>query len=118
MAKKVLLRVAFALGIALLSWVIHPQNILPTLISLALLVKVCVDLIRHRASRLGLILGLALVFAMIGVIHDATVPTYASARCRDGWYSYSGHRSGTCSWHDGVAQWHPRVQAWWERFRE
>lgn len=114
MAKRVLRRVAFVLGIALLSWMIHPQNILPTLISLALLVKVCVDLIRRRASRLGLILGLALVFATIGVVHDATVPTYASARCGDGWYSYSEHRGGTCSWHHGVAVWNPRVPPWWE----
>ena len=28
-----------------------------------------------------------------------------SALCRDGAYSYSRHRSGTCSWHGGVAQW-------------
>ena len=28
-----------------------------------------------------------------------------SAVCRDGTYSYSAHRSGTCSYHGGVAQW-------------
>lgn len=32
-------------------------------------------------------------------------PPGASARCRDGTYSYSTHRSGTCSWHGGVALW-------------
>jgi cytoskeletal protein RodZ len=29
----------------------------------------------------------------------------ASARCNDGSYSHSQHRSGTCSGHDGVSQW-------------
>jgi hypothetical protein len=31
----------------------------------------------------------------------------ATAQCRDGAYSYSQHRSGTCSGHGGVAQWMP-----------
>lgn len=29
----------------------------------------------------------------------------ASAQCRDGSFSHSHHRSGTCSGHGGVAQW-------------
>jgi hypothetical protein len=33
------------------------------------------------------------------------VPAGASAVCRDGTYSFSMHRSGTCSHHGGVAQW-------------
>ena len=32
-------------------------------------------------------------------------PAGATARCRDGTYSYSQHRSGTCSHHGGVAEW-------------
>jgi hypothetical protein len=32
-------------------------------------------------------------------------PPGATARCRDGTYSFSQHRSGTCSYHGGVAQW-------------
>jgi hypothetical protein len=32
-------------------------------------------------------------------------PAGASAKCRDGSYSYSQHRSGTCSGHGGVAEW-------------
>lgn len=32
-------------------------------------------------------------------------PSGATARCNDGTYSYSQHRSGTCSHHGGVAQW-------------
>ena len=33
------------------------------------------------------------------------VPAGASARCRDGTYSFSRNRSGTCSHHGGVASW-------------
>ena len=32
-------------------------------------------------------------------------PNGATARCRDGTYSFSRHRSGTCSRHGGVVQW-------------
>jgi hypothetical protein len=34
-----------------------------------------------------------------------TDPTGASAKCKDGTYSKSAHRSGTCSSHGGVAEW-------------
>lgn len=33
------------------------------------------------------------------------VPEGATARCRDGSYSFSTHHRGTCSRHGGVAQW-------------
>lgn len=33
-------------------------------------------------------------------------PAGASAICRDGSYSFSQHRSGTCSHHGGVAEWY------------
>jgi peptidoglycan hydrolase-like protein with peptidoglycan-binding domain len=33
------------------------------------------------------------------------VPAGATAQCRDDTYSFSLHRSGTCSHHGGVAQW-------------
>ncbi|KMY85090.1 hypothetical protein BUMB_03261 [Candidatus Paraburkholderia calva] len=36
---------------------------------------------------------------------SSAVPHGATARCRDGSYSFSQHRSGTCSRHGGVAQW-------------
>jgi hypothetical protein len=32
-------------------------------------------------------------------------PSSATAQCQDGSYSYSAHRSGTCSHHGGVARW-------------
>ncbi len=34
-----------------------------------------------------------------------TAPVGATAKCRDGTYSFSQHRSGTCSHHGGVAEW-------------
>ena len=36
---------------------------------------------------------------------SGAVPDGASAQCRDGTYSFSQHRRGTCSHHGGVAQW-------------
>ncbi|MCV7176163.1 DUF3761 domain-containing protein [Mycolicibacterium sphagni] len=32
-------------------------------------------------------------------------PSGATAVCRDGEYSFSTHRTGTCSGHGGVSQW-------------
>jgi hypothetical protein len=39
----------------------------------------------------------------------SSTPAGATAKCRDGTYSYSQHASGTCSYHGGVAVWihHP-----------
>jgi hypothetical protein len=37
--------------------------------------------------------------------HDGTRPLQAAAQCRDGYYSFSKHRSGTCSSHRGVQRW-------------
>lgn len=38
-------------------------------------------------------------------IWDNRPPAGASARCRDGTYSFSRSRRGTCSHHGGVAEW-------------
>jgi hypothetical protein len=35
----------------------------------------------------------------------STDPTGATAKCKDGTYSKSTHKAGTCSNHGGVAQW-------------
>src|SRR5437867_2213486 len=45
------------------------------------------------------------VLAVIAAGSAAAVPPGATALCRDGTYSYSKHRSGTCSHHGGVAKW-------------
>jgi hypothetical protein len=37
--------------------------------------------------------------------YSNSVPAGASARCRDGTYSFSQSRRGTCSHHGGVASW-------------
>src|SRR3954452_4074988 len=39
------------------------------------------------------------------VHRPSTSPRGATARCRDGAYSYSRHASGTCSGHGGVRLW-------------
>jgi hypothetical protein len=36
---------------------------------------------------------------------DDQAPATASAKCRDGSYSFSQHRRGTCSHHGGVQSW-------------
>ena len=36
---------------------------------------------------------------------DNGIPAGASAKCRDGTYSFSQNRRGTCSHHGGVASW-------------
>jgi hypothetical protein len=36
---------------------------------------------------------------------NGQVPAGASAKCRDGTYSFSQHRRGTCSHHGGVINW-------------
>jgi Protein of unknown function (DUF3761) len=37
--------------------------------------------------------------------YSNTVPSGATAQCRDGGYSFSQHRQGTCSHHGEVARW-------------
>jgi hypothetical protein len=55
-------------------------------------------------------IGLLIIVAMLILI--ARFPTIfagligkANARCRDGSFSFSAHRCGTCSHHRGVAEW-------------
>lgn len=38
-------------------------------------------------------------------VFSETRPAGSTARCRDGSYSFSQHRRGTCSYHGGVAEW-------------
>jgi hypothetical protein len=49
---------------------------------------------------------LLVAFAALAVpAAKAAAPPGATALCRDGTYSFSQHRSGTCSHHGGVARW-------------
>jgi hypothetical protein len=56
-------------------------------------------------------LASAVLLAAIGVAlvpvtaSGGSAPPGATARCRDGTYSFSQHHSGTCSHHGGVAAW-------------
>jgi hypothetical protein len=43
--------------------------------------------------------------AVSSPVYAPTAPDGASAQCRDGTYSFSHHRRGTCSRHGGVAEW-------------
>src|SRR5438552_2746816 len=49
--------------------------------------------------------AVALPAAIAAAAALASPPPGATAQCRDGSYSYSHHRSGTCSYHGGVAVW-------------
>lgn len=40
-----------------------------------------------------------------GALSGSNIPAGATARCRDGTYSFSQSRRGTCSGHGGVASW-------------
>ena len=56
-------------------------------------------------------LASAVLFAAVGIAlvpvtaSGGSAPPGATARCRDGTYSFSQHHSGTCSHHGGVAAW-------------
>jgi len=54
-----------------------------------------------RAALLLVLLAVLLPMAASA----SSPPPGATARCRDGSYSFSKHRSGTCSHHGGVAVW-------------
>jgi hypothetical protein len=63
--------------------------------------------------------GLAFIASLVLAvtqIPDPSWPEGKTALCRDGWYSASQHRSGTCSSHDGVAQWRfPADHPFWRQ---
>jgi len=53
--------------------------------------------------------GTAISGVTASLTESAAAPPGATARCRDGTYSFSHHRSGTCSHHGGVAIWLDRT---------
>jgi hypothetical protein len=61
--------------------------------------------VRKLAIRASLGLALAMAALLAPQAAPAGSPAGATARCRDGTYSFSRTRSGTCSHHGGVARW-------------
>jgi hypothetical protein len=64
--------------------------------------------VRAKLALATAVLAVAVPAAPVAVSATAALskaPPGATARCRDGTYSYAQHRSGTCSHHGGVAQW-------------
>jgi uncharacterized protein DUF3761 len=55
--------------------------------------------------RLILVLGVAAALAIPAAAASDSSPPGATARCRDGTFSFSQHHQGTCSHHGGVAEW-------------
>jgi hypothetical protein len=55
--------------------------------------------------------GVVILLLVLAPPASALPPAGATARCRDGTYSYSQHHSGTCSYHGGVASWLDRSGA-------
>lgn len=55
--------------------------------------------------RHALLVLLAAAAVCCSVAAAGSAPAGATARCRDGTYSYSRHHRGTCSHHGGVAVW-------------
>jgi hypothetical protein len=54
------------------------------------------------------------LFLVGGISRDLLDDVRPTAMCSDNSYSYSAHRSGTCSWHGGVAEWNPTFHHWWQ----
>lgn len=66
---------------------------------------------RSHGPGVKALLGIGLVALLVPVASSASPPPGATARCRDGSYSYSADHSGTCSHHGGVAVWLDRSGA-------
>jgi hypothetical protein len=68
--------------------------------------------VRLPLNRLATVVALALVFgagsatiASPSLTQRSSAPAGATARCKDGSYSYAKHHQGACSHHGGVAKW-------------
>jgi hypothetical protein len=60
---------------------------------------------RHFPACGTLLVAVVAAVCALPVVASADAPPGATARCRDGSYSFSQHHSGTCSHHGGVAVW-------------
>jgi protein-S-isoprenylcysteine O-methyltransferase Ste14 len=63
---------------------------------------------------IAVVIGIIALWVLLWLFRTPTgpqsykLPTWQepTALCRDGEYSWSQHRSGTCSGHGGVAEWY------------
>ena len=97
------------------AWLFSPFNVVPALVLLTVTLTVGFKILKKRSSPILLksaLLFLAL-FVPMGMIHDKFFD-HPTALCSDGTYSYSHHRSGTCSGHAGVSRWQPERKHWWQ----
>jgi hypothetical protein len=97
------------------AWFFSPFNAFPALLLLALSIQFGFNHLKKRSSPIFLKSALLflILFVPTGMIHDAFFD-HPTARCSDGWYSYSASRSGTCSGHNGVSRWQPKRKHWWQ----
>jgi len=61
--------------------------------------------------KLALWILLTVVAVILVVRFPGLLVGLATARCRDGSFSFSAHRRGTCSWRGGVAEWYRTIAA-------
>jgi len=105
LAKAFVLMIPFGIGIYA-----HWIGFFSLILSVAAIVWLLVESKRRRRLRLARIASVCCFLFLIGTIAgDSLWPP--TALCSDSTYSYSEHRSGTCSWHGGVREWHP--DPWW-----
>jgi hypothetical protein len=96
------------------AWWLSPFGPFAAIVWLVAALRVFYLRIYHRPTKLLYPLFLLTLFVSTGIVDDAFNPLHYAAICRDGTYSRSANRSGTCSWHGGVAGWNPTAKHWWQ----
>jgi DNA-directed RNA polymerase subunit M/transcription elongation factor TFIIS len=105
LAKALVFMIPFVIGMYL-----HSIGFFSLVLFVAAVVWLIVEIRRQERIRLARMTTVYIFLFLIGTIAgDSLWPP--TARCNDSTYSYSEHRSGTCSWHGGVREWNPGP--WW-----
>ncbi len=105
LAKAFVFLIPFVAGICF-----HSIGFFSLVLFVAAVMWLFVEIKRRERLRLARIATACLFVFLIGTIAGDTLWPPA-ALCGDLTYSYSEHRSGTCSWHGGVREWNPGP--WW-----
>jgi ribosomal protein L37E len=105
LAKAFVFMIPFVIGMYL-----HSIGFFSLVPFAAAVVWLLVEIKRREILRLARRATVCLFLFLIGTIAgDSLWPR--TALCGDSTYSYSEHRSGTCSWDGGVREWNPGP--WW-----